>query len=560
MRWAWLPLAVLAAAAPASGAWEEAKSGPFVVISERGDRQARETLAQLEQFRGALGQAVGKTELKTVWPVTVVVDKGTAADAFLGMGRDGWIAFWPDKGRPPAKWFRQLALLLLEDNLPGQMTLGFEEALADAYSTLRIDGARLTFGEPPPKEARTWQWALIHQLTVSEEYRGRIRVLMANLANGGEFDPSLRNAFQKTRDEIEKEARAWAERSQFETAAWSGFGINPERFRMMPSLPSRVRLLPGDLALGRGKYAEAVAAYQKAQLERSATAGDEGLGLALAGLGRRDEALKALRAVAADETAGARGLLELARLEPGKDEARMAAERASVKKPEWAEPYIVAAGQEAGPVRRAYLLKKAVELAPRRVELWEQLAAAQTDAKQYDEASKSWRAAMRVAGSEESRAQLLERQRAAESARLDAVEAARRKQEQEDRDEVGKLKREAEERIKAAEKKANDAAGGLKSKEKPLDWWEGPALEKAEGRLIRVECVGKSARLVVDVGGGKTLRLLVSDVGKVVVFGSGDATLACGVLKTPRQVKIEYQPKRDAKAGTVGEAVAVEFR
>ena len=39
-----------------------------------GGKQARETLAQLEQFRGALGQAVGKTELKTVWPVTVVVD------------------------------------------------------------------------------------------------------------------------------------------------------------------------------------------------------------------------------------------------------------------------------------------------------------------------------------------------------------------------------------------------------------------------------------------------------------------------------------------------------
>lgn len=560
MRWAWLLLAILAAAMPAVADWEETKSGPFVVISERGGKQARETLAQLEQFRGALGQAVGKTELKTVWPVTVVVDRGTAADAYLGMGRDGWTAFWPDKGRPPAAWFRQLALLLLEDNLPGQMTLGFEDALADAYSTLQIDGARLTFGAPPPKEARTWQWALIHELTVSEEYRGRIRVLMSNLANGGDFDPSLRNAFQKTRAEIEKEARAWAGRSQFETATWSGFGINPDRFRMLPSLPSRVRLIPGDLALGRGKYAEAVAAYQKAQLERAATAGDEGLGLALAGLGRKEEALKALREVAADETAGARGLLELARIEPGKEEARMAAERAAAKKPDWAEPYIVGAAQEAGPVRKAYLLKKAVELAPRRVELWEQLAAAQTDARQFDEASKSWRAAVRVAGSEEARAQLLERQRAAESARLDAADAARRKQEQEDRDEVAKLKREAEERIRAAEKKANDAAGGLKSTQKPIDWWDGPALEKAEGRLMRVECVGKTARLVVDAGGGKTLRLMVADPGKVVVFGGGEATLACGVLKTPRQVKVEYQPKRDAKAGTVGEAVAVEFR
>jgi hypothetical protein len=517
-------------------------------------------LAELEQFRGALGQAVGETEMKTVWPVTVVVDRGAAADAFLGMGRDGWMAFWPDKGRPPAAWFRQLALLLLEDNLPGHMTLDFETALADAYSTLRIDGARLTFGEPPPAPARTWQWALIHQLTVSEEFRGRIRVLMANLANGGEFDASLRNAFQQRRDEIEKQAREYAGRAQFETATWSGFGINPDRFRGLEALPSRVRLIPGDLALGRGEYVQAVAAYEKAQKERASTPGDEGLGLALASLRRNEQALEKLRLIAADETAGARGLYVLARIEPGKDEARMAAERASLKKPDWAEPYIVAAGQEPGPVRRAFLLKKAVELAPRRVELWEKLAGAQSDAKQFDEASKSWRAAIRVAGSEEDRARLLERQRLAETARLDAADAARRKQEQEDRDEVAKLKREAEERIRAAEKRANESAGGLKSKEKPQEWWDGPPLGKAEGRLIRVECVRRTLRLVLDQGQGKTLRLMVSDPGRLGVLGANETTLACGLVKTPRKVLVQYQPKRDAKAGTAGEAVTLEFQ
>ncbi|HNY41917.1 MAG TPA: hypothetical protein PKJ41_16060, partial [Bryobacteraceae bacterium] len=72
----WASAVMLAAAlsAPAFGAWQEFKSGPFTVISERGEKQSRDVLAELEQFRGALGQAVGKTELKTVWPVTVVVD------------------------------------------------------------------------------------------------------------------------------------------------------------------------------------------------------------------------------------------------------------------------------------------------------------------------------------------------------------------------------------------------------------------------------------------------------------------------------------------------------
>lgn len=558
MRWA-LPGALLLAL-PAAGAWEEARSGPFIVISERGGRQIRETLAELEQFRGALGQAVGKDNLKTVWPVTVVLERGAPGDAFLGFSRDGWIAFWPEKSRPPDAWFRQLALLLFEDSLPGQMTLGFEDAIADAYSTIRIDGARLTFGAPPAAAARTWQWALVHKLTVDEDTRGRIRVLMSNLAKGGDFDASLRNSFQRGRAEIEQEAKSWAARTSFETVTWPGFGINPDRFRMDPSLPSRVRLIPGDLALGRGRHAEAAAAYEKAQKERPSTAGSEGLGLALAGAGRKEDALKALREVAADETGGARGLLELARLEPGREESRLAVERASLKKPDWAETFLFAAGQEAGPVRKAYLLKKAVELAPRRVELWEQLAAAQSNAGQFDEATRSWRAAMRAAGSEQARAQLLERQRAAESARLDAAEAARRKQQREERDEVEKLKNEAEQRIRAAEQKANEAAGGMKSAAKPVDWWEGPAVEKAEGRLLRVDCAGKAARLVIGLDGAKTLRLNVPDPSKVVVMGTGQATLVCGVSKTPRPVRVEYLPKRDAKAATSGEAVMVEFK
>ena len=125
---------------------------------------------------------------------------------------------------------------------------------------------------------------------------------------------------------------------------------------------------------------------------------------------------------------------------------------------------------------------------------------------------------------------------------------------------VEKLKKEAEDRIRAAEKRANEATGGLKSTEKPLDWWEGPALETAEGRLLRVECVGKAARLVIGLTGGKTLRLNLPDPSKVVVMGTGEATLACGVSKSPRDVRVEYQPRRDARAATIGDAVTVEFK
>ena len=56
------------------------------------------------------------------------------------------------------------------------------------------------------------------------------------------------------------------------------------------------------------------------------------------------------------------------------------------------------------------------------------------------------------------------------------------------------------------------------------------------------------------------LRLLVSNPARLGLIGSTEATLACGVLKQPRSVKIEYQPKRDVASATAGEAVTLEFQ
>jgi hypothetical protein len=74
-----------------------------------------------------------------------------------------------------------------------------------------------------------------------------------------------------------------------------------------------------------------------------------------------------------------------------------------------------------------------------------------------------------------------------------------------------------------------------------------------------VDCLGKQARLVVEGEDHKTVKLLVSDPGKIVISGSNHAQLGCGVQK-PRRVTIEYFPKADTRLATAGEVATIEFQ
>ncbi len=47
--------------------------GPFRVISNAGDRPARERLTEMEQTRHVLAGMLGKTDLQTVWPIVLVL-------------------------------------------------------------------------------------------------------------------------------------------------------------------------------------------------------------------------------------------------------------------------------------------------------------------------------------------------------------------------------------------------------------------------------------------------------------------------------------------------------
>lgn len=543
-------LGSLAAPAGVAG-WIETRSGPFVVFSDAGEDRARQALYHLEQFRFIFGETLGRKDLQTVWPVTVVVTRRADNDPrpVFGFSRDGWLAAWPAGGAPGPEFFKKLGLLLIEDNwkerLPGEL----EDTLAVLFSTTVLQAGKVTLGLPPEPAARTRQWALLQYLLTNPETSGRTRVLLSNLAAGADEGAAFRNAFGLPASAFHQQVESYLAGGRFAVLVLPGRPINPElAFPVVPMMPSRLRVLPGDTLMARGADPRQIrAAYQQALNERPGPLAFEGLGLALLAEGAPEAARKAFQAMKAQldpaRDVCARGLLELGLFD-----------EAAKQNPRWAEPYVRAAAREPGPVRKAYLLKKAAELEPRNPTLWQRLAQAQFAARQFADAERSWRAAERVARSAEERARMASEREVFEQARFEAEAAERARLQKEARDELERLRREALDNIRQAEEKAS--RGGLEGK-KVEKWWEGPPARTFSGLLESVACQGARARLALRDEAGKPVSMVIADPNKVVVFGAGQtqAQLRCGPQKPPRRVKIEYVDR----PGAAGEVVTLGF-
>src|SRR5438132_3141554 len=115
---------VFAALLYADDRWLEIRSGPFQVISNAGDKAAREQMTKLEQFRQALGVVLGKPDLQLVWPLRVLVVKG-AKQVDLQLARDSYVC-----AEVPLK---ALARLLIEQNTK-RLPAGIENGIVELFS------------------------------------------------------------------------------------------------------------------------------------------------------------------------------------------------------------------------------------------------------------------------------------------------------------------------------------------------------------------------------------------------------------------------------------------
>ncbi len=564
----WLPLVVLLAQLPpdlARERWLRLGSGPFEVVTNAGEGEARRLIQHLEQVRTALARLLGKEELVPVWPIRIVLLESPRQVAALGsaptlaLARDAYTGVAP-KGPLPAPLLQGCVRVLIEDGtrrLPREL----DEGLAALFSTAELEGSsRVVVGRPPPERGRNW--AKAHWLVVPPDHYGKLRVLVRNLEQGVPEDAAYRNAFAAGPADVERQVARYLTGGQFGTVALSGRPLDPEKeitvtraergfgLAVLADLPAAIR---ERVEQARRGYEEVL------RIAPGSTEALEGLGLVAFESGEREEAGRRLAEAVARGSLNARVHLALALLEPDAAKAQAALAQAARLNPRWARPHREMARRQTDARKKLELLQRAASLEPRNPEYWLALAEAHREHKNFREAARAWAAAEQAAPDEASRLRIRELRAQEEVRRKQEEEAERLRAAEEKRRELERLKEQAMASIQAALEKANQANPPAPAG-KVEPWWDDPRpRQKAEGMLERVDCLGKQARLVIQTATGKPLRLLIREPSAVVVLGGGDRTLSCGPQRGNRKIRVEYVVQTDSRLATAGEALLIEF-
>jgi hypothetical protein len=500
--------------------WTEYRSGPFRVVSNAGDRTARERLDEMEQIRWVLGGLLGKQDLDTVWPVNLVLFPNPreygphALSQPFVEGGSSLLSAGNAENPQPLDWRRELTRILIEDNA-GRMPAAIETGLCDLFSTLQVAGTRVMLGAPLPAGVldgeRLRAWAKVQMLATRDEYSGKFRIYLNNLQQGGEADDlGTRNAFGITAAELERRAAAYLQAGKF----------------IAVPVPGR--------ALAPGRDFD----------EKSVSEADAAALLAELAAGGKSFPPESPRGLYAKNT-------------------KAALELAAKANPKWAEPHVRLAALEPDPKARIKELNAAATLEPRNAAYWQALAEAQTLADEFAGAAKSWALAERESVTEAGRERTHQARLDMEEKRTDFEIAERKRIAAEQAADLQRVKDQAAAEVHAAEDAANRAQGGLKSNQKPVAWWVDETGTPVEGLLTRVDCMASSFKLTIQKAGSKTsVVLLVRDPGKLSVRGAAtNAQLEfdCGVQRPARKIQVVHDAKPDAKLGTAGDVRVVEF-
>jgi hypothetical protein len=552
-----LPAIIVLALLPwllaADDGWVRFTNGPIEIMTDAGSRAGRENLVRFAEFRHALGQMVGEPDLQTPQPVRVLVlknSRGWAASTPIVQGRDRYAIVLSAKGSVSPEVWSELTRLFLHSNT-ARMPAAFEHGLVEFFSGLQVNGIRITAVPPDNPDL---DWARIHMLAVGPEFYGKIRVLLYNLRKGVDEGAAYRNAFGKSPADIERQAKEHFAARNFQTASLPSLPMAESDFPERPVSDSDARLARADLLAGEQSAAE----YQKLIRDGvKVPEAEEGLGLLALRDRRNDEARRHFEAAMQAGVGSARCYIEYARLEPDNDKAAQALLKAAGINPKLDEPFALLASRDTDQRKRLAHWKAAAERNPRNEVYWQSLAECYLADHNYSEAAKAWTAGEQAAADPAVRERMRQARLAIEQQRLDYEAAERKRKAEEEARELERLKNEARAEVRRLEAKYSDAKP---SAEKPVPWWDGPKPSgRVRGTLTQVDCLGKQARLVIASDDKKTVRLLVSDPGKIAVAGAGELSLGCGAQKG-RRVSVEYFPKPNSRLATAGEVATIEFQ
>ncbi|MBZ5635523.1 MAG: hypothetical protein LAO55_20555 [Acidobacteriia bacterium] len=500
-------IALLASAASAAD-WTEYRMGPFRVISNAGDRPARERLTQMEQTRHVLAGMLGKTDLTTVWPIVLVLfpnQKEYAPHALpqpFVPGGSSDLSAWTADTPQPLDWRRDIVHRLIADNA-GLLSGVTVTALEDLFSTIEVNATRVKLGARPPSlpADREREWARIQLLATNPEYAGRFRVYLGNLQQGSEESIAAHNGFDMTLEELNRRADEYFRAGVFEASPVSGEALNPNRDFIEKRLPQ------SDV----------------------------------------DDWLAELKAAGKTfSPVSPRGLLAAG--------APVSLEQAAKANPRWAEPHARLAALETNRLVKVSRLKVATTLEPNNSAYWQALAEAQTEAEQPTDAAKSWISAERTAPSAAERARIHQIRLDAEQRRIDFEIAEKKRAADERAQDLQRVKDAAAAEVRAAEAKANREQGGLKSGATPVPFAQIYGGETVSGALVQVECLNGPRRLTIQ-NAKSTVKVLIRGTE-----GLNPADFTCGVQKPARQVMVIHDAKPDTQLGTIGNVTTYELR
>lgn len=504
-------LAFLFASAAMAADWTEYKDGPFRVISNAGDGDARKILTEMEQLRFVLGGMLGKDpirreELDATWPIVLVLfddPKDRAAYALPTPFVEGGSANLSTT--PSPEWRSAIATQFIEANA-GRMPQAIETALADLFSTIEVRTTRVAIGGPVKglSGARQREWAKLHMIATRPEYAGRFRVYLKNL-QGGDPDLAAVNTYDVKKAELDRRMNEYADAGAFQAVEVFGEAITTSKEFYERRMPQ----------------AEVDALLAELKAAGKSLPPDSARGLA-------------------------------------KQNTRESLYAAIGLNAKWAGPHAQLAALFADAKSKVAPLTKATQLEPRNVSYWEGLARAQSDAGMFVEASKSWISAERAAGTDEEKNRLHQERANIEEQRVEAELARAREAKDEQERELRRVMAESEARVKAAADRANreNAANATFTSGVTVKFGEMNNGTRIAGRLIEVECVDKIFKLNIQQPNSSIATVLVRQNPEV----DGKPVFACGAVDPARRIEVAHNNKADVRWNTVGEVETYELK
>jgi Tfp pilus assembly protein PilF len=554
-----LPACVLSAIPcfAADAQWVKARLGPFETISDTGRHSAIQALSQFEQFRFALGTAMGKPDLRLDPPLRIMVFKNTqemppGCDT-VHQGRERVMACVANEAQLPPALVREMTARLLEENF-SNIPVPIEQALETFFSTVQSNAVHVTWGAPPPHDERTREWALIHRLITQPDYAGRAHIYLHNLAEGMDSNGAVRSLSEDPKT-FNAEIDRYYAAGVFTSAQAPNRPLNPDRdFNTVNLTTDEGQLARADLLTPGSE-----AIYQ-ALLKAGKQVAESNEGLAILALrsGDQEQARHYMEAARSAGTHNVVALTEYGKTILDEERAQAVLKEALTIDPKYAEAHWVLGEKIFEMPRRLAEWKQAVALAPRRFDWWARYAQLCQHQKQYAEAGRAWLAAAQNAPTPEQRELYLASRGQIDQLRLDDEETERRKAAAARAAEIEALKNKAKKELADAEARYSTKPLTKDEAAKVVDWTDINGSGRVNGSLTKVTCVNRQVQLEVKDEMGKSLRLLIPDPAQISILG-GDGTLTCGGAQKPRPATITFRPTPADKKGFTGEVTGIEF-